>query len=45
MTGFSHTVTAERAAALGASLLLQKPFGGRELVAAVRDTLAAARVS
>ena len=43
MTGFSHTVTAERAAALGASVLLQKPFGGRELVAAVRDALAAAR--
>jgi two-component system cell cycle sensor histidine kinase/response regulator CckA len=39
MTGFSHSVTSDRAAALGAATLLQKPFGGRELVAAVRDAI------
>ncbi len=43
MTGFSQTLTSERAAALGASVLLQKPFGSRELVAAVRDALAGTR--
>ena len=45
MTGFSQTLTSERAAALGASVLLQKPFGSRELVAAVRDALATAHAS
>ena len=45
MTGFSQTLTAERAAALGASVLLQKPFGSRELVAAVRDALAGVRAT
>ena len=40
MTGFSHSVTAERAREIGAVALLHKPVSPAELVAAVHDALA-----
>ena len=43
MTGFSHTVTPERARELGVAALLHKPVTPDELVAAVRDALAPTR--
>ncbi|MDF1501638.1 PAS domain S-box protein [Roseisolibacter sp. H3M3-2] len=41
-TGFSHLITPESVHELGVAALLQKPFGARELVAAVRTALDAA---
>jgi signal transduction histidine kinase/ActR/RegA family two-component response regulator len=38
-TGFSHTITSEKAAALGLQGYLAKPFSSRELSAAVRQAL------
>jgi PAS domain S-box-containing protein len=38
-TGFSHTMTSEKAAALGLQGYLAKPFSSRELSAAVRQAL------
>ncbi|MHB8765346.1 MAG: PAS domain-containing sensor histidine kinase [Deferrisomatales bacterium] len=38
-TGFSAGLTPEKARALGARALLQKPFGARDLLAAVRKAL------
>ena len=39
MTGFSHTVTPERARELGAAGLLHKPVSAADLVAAVRSAM------
>jgi DNA-binding response OmpR family regulator len=38
-TGFSHLVTPEVADELGVAALLQKPFGARDLVSAVRAAI------
>jgi DNA-binding NtrC family response regulator len=45
MTGFSHTVTAERARELGVAALLHKPVSARDLVTAVRDAMAGSTAS